>query len=289
MRQEKETSTKKSLLMKITVQGGISNTTLIGGLTIRRVVTFSGAILIGYVLLKTKLFEWNYFAIAAYIAFVSIVLGQTPTGRNLLTNLYGIIFKKPANMLVTEDATTTTIGHGIKEVILDMKDLDVIPFQMVGTKNYALVYNITSDINRWSSEMAHIEQAQTIKTLYNILEGGESFMIVEKQDNDTGMLKLREALQEREQFEGDDLTRMSDTRSRLLYNAGTNENGRSIQQYGILFVKPKNITRTVNALRKTSRLIRPATNPGDILLSVMGFEGGVEWMHDTSKEENGVK
>lgn len=281
--EQKTTDAKKrrvsdTLLMQVTKQGGFGNTTIVGGVTIRMAATLVLAIGIGFLLWQTPVFEKNWVALIAYAAFANIVLGHTPTGRNLLTNLYGIVFKKPANMLVTEDMTTTTMGHGVSEVDVNNVNVDAVPFRLTATKNYALVYNITSGIGYWSTEEEKVEQARAVKSLYNILEGGESLMIVEKQDNDTGMLKLQEYLESQQKFEGEDLAKMAKKRSSLLYNAGTTEAGRSIQQYAILCVKPKNVNRTVNALKKTSRITRPATNPGDILLSVMGFEGGVEWL-----------
>lgn len=60
----------------------------------------------------------------------------------------------------------------------------------------------------------------------------------------------------------------------LLESAGTLAAGRSIQQYAILLVKPKNVNRTVTALRKCCKTIRPATHPLDVLFAAMGFEGG---------------
>lgn len=274
---------QEPVLMQVTKQGGFGNTTIIGNVTMRRAGTLALIILVGFGLWRTPLFEYNWFAMIAYIAFSSLCLGQTPTGRNILTNLYGVLFKRNLNMVVSEDMSVTTIGHGIREVILNNPDVDVPIFHMVGTKNYTLVYNVTSGINRWSSEEDKIIQARRVKSLFNIFEGGEGLIIVEKQDNDTGMLKLREILKERESFVGDDLQKMSDKRSKLLWNTGTSEHGRSIQQYAVLQVKPKNLNRTLKELRKISRIVRPATNPVDVLFAMMGFEGGVEWTSEYSK------
>lgn len=274
---EEKKKIDKTLLMQVTKQGGFGNTAIIGSVTIRAAATFVLAVFLGWVLWRSPVFKGNWPAMLAYAAFANIVLGHTPTGRNILTNIYGIVFKKPANMLVTTDMTTTTIGHGVSEADTGNPGLDVVPFRMAGTKNFALVYNITSGIGYWSTEEEKVAQARTIKSLYNILEGGESLLIAEKQDNDTGMLKLRSYLKEQEHFEGEDLMRMSERRGNLLYSAATLSAGRSVQQYAILMVKPKNVNRTITALKKTSRITRPATNPMDVLFSVMGFEGGVEW------------
>ena len=267
-----------NLLMQVTKQGGFGNTAIVGTITIRMAATLVLAVAVGVLLWQTPLFEKNWVALLAYAAFANIVLGHTPTGRNLLTNLYGIVFKKPANMLVTQEMTTTTFGHGVSNVDLGNPNVDAVPFRLSATKMVALVYNITSGIGYWSTEEEKVAQARAVKSLYNILEGGESLMLVEKQDNDTGMLRLMEHLEAKERYEGADLEAMAKKRSTLLYNAGTTEAGRSIQQYAILCVKPKNLNRTVTALKKTSRITRPATNPGDVVLSVMGFEGGVEWL-----------
>lgn len=274
----------QGIQMFVTKQSGFGNTSLFGTITVRHMLTIGLSIIIGFLLMRTPLFKMNFFAMGAYIAFVSIILGQTPTGRNVLTNIYGILFKKPVNMLVTEDMTTTTIGHGISEAILDDHDIDVTPFRIASTRNIALVYNITSGINRWSTEAEKASEIVGLKNLFNVLEGGESLMIVEKQDNDTGMLKLREDLLKKENFVGDDLQRMSDRRAGLLYAAGTSEAGRSIQQYAILIVKPKNVVNTTKRLREATRLITPAANPASILFSVMGYEGGVEWTEAYSRE-----
>lgn len=265
------------LLMQVTKQGGFGNTTIVGSVTIRTAMTLALAVFFGWVLWQSPLFKGNWLALSAYCALANLVLGHTPTGRNLLTNLYGIVFKKPSNMLVTEEMTSNTIGHGILEADIQNTGLDAVPFRMAGTRNYALVYNITSSIGYWSTEEEKVAQARAVKSLYNILEGGESLMLVEKQDNDTGMLRLKSYLEEHERHEGDDLARMSRRRGELLYNAGTSDAGRSIQQYAILMVKPKNVGRTVTALKKTSRITRPATNPADVLFAAMGFEGGCEW------------
>lgn len=263
--------------------GGI---VIAGSITVRTMCTLLLSIGLGFVLLQTPIFQNNWFAIISYIAFCSILLGHTPTRRNILTNIYGIVFKKPVRMLVTKFMTTTTAGHGIKEVYLDMHDIDAIPFQLTGNKMYALVYCVTSGINKWSSEVEKEIQSEANKNLMDLLEGGERLLIVHKQDNDTSMLKLRDDLLDLEKWseEDDDLAMLSKQRATLLTNAGTSEIGRSIQQYAILVVKRKNIERMVQELRKMSRIVRPATHPMDVLLSVMGQECGVEWCKEPQEE-----
>ena len=119
---DKESNDKKKvndlLLMQVVKQGGFGNTTIVGSITIRTAATLVLAILIGWGLWQSPVFAKNWPTILAYVAFANIVLGHTPTGRNILTNLYGIVFKKPANMLVTEDMTTTTIGHGDRKSVV---------------------------------------------------------------------------------------------------------------------------------------------------------------------------
>lgn len=275
--QDKESTqqtTGQTYLMQAVKTGGFGNTMIVGGVTIRMAATLVLGVLGAVALWQTEIFHANWIALAAYAALINLLLGHTPTGRNLLTNIYGIVFKSPANMMVTEDMAINTIGHGITEADPVSQGLDVIPFKMAGTKNFALVYSITSGIGYWSSDDDKLDQARAVKNLYNILEGGESLVIIEKQDNDTGMLALHDYLEENEDFEGDDLERLSQRRLALLKSAGTMAAGRSIQQYAVLLVKPKNVNRTVMALRKCCKTIRPATNPLDVLLAAMGMEGG---------------
>lgn len=275
--QGKETeqqTTGQTFLMQYVKTGGFGNTMIIASLSIRMAATLAIGILGAVALWQTPIFHANWIALAAYAAFVNLLLGRTPTGRNMLTNIYGIVFKSPANMMVTKDMAVNTIGHGITEADTISQGLDVIPFKMAGTKNFALVYSVTSGIGYWSSDDDKLDQARAVKNLYNILEGGESLVIVEKQDNDTGMLALHDYISEHEEFEGGDFEALSQRRKGLLQSAGTVSAGRSIQQYAILLVKPKNVNRTVMALRKCCKTIRPATHPLDVLFACMGMEGG---------------
>lgn len=272
--QGQQQQASEPFLMQCVKMGGFGNTMIVGSVSIRMAATLILAVVGAVGLWHTELFHANWIALAAYAAFVNILLGHTPTGRNLLTNIYGIVFKHPANMMVTKDMAVNTIGHGITEADTISQGIDVIPFKMAGTKNFALVYSITSGIGYWSSDDDKIDQARAVKNLYNILEGGESLAIVEKQDNDTGMLALHDYIKENESYEGDDFEALSDRRLSLLESAGTLAAGRSIQQYAILLVKPKNVNRTVTALRKCCKTMRPATHPLDVLFAAMGFEGG---------------
>lgn len=273
-KEKKERDSGQSYLMQCVKTSGFGNTMIIGSISIRMAATILIAVLGGVALWQTEIFHANWIALAAYAAMANMLLGHTPTGRNMLTNIYGIVFKRPADMTVTNDMAVNTIGHGIMEADIASQGMDVIPFKMTGTKNFALVYSITSNIGYWSSDDDKLNQARAVKSLYNILEGGESLVVLEKQDNDTGMLASKEYLEENEDFEGGDLEAMSKRRMTLLESAGTMEAGRSIQQYAVLMVKPKNVNRTVTALRKCCKTIRPATNPLDVLFAAMGFEGG---------------
>lgn len=262
--------------MKITKQSKISNTALVGNITYRQAATYAAIVLVGGLLFFSPLFKWNWLAMAAYVAIASIVSGQTPTGRALITNIYGVVFKKPVKMVVSSLSTRNTIGHGIREVV-DEGDVDTPPAKMT-TGNYALVYNVTTGLNNWSSVSDYQNQANLMKSIFNVLEGGEGLMIVTKKDSDTGMLKLRDHLLEHENFNTDDeyLATMSERRAEMLTRVATMDVGRSVQQYVVLLVKPRNVRRVVTALQKASRIMRPATNPGDVLLSAMGLEGGVD-------------
>lgn len=260
--------------MRLTKSSGFGNTAIVGNITYRMVGTYGITIILGLLLFNTALFNRNLFAIIAYIAFASIVVGQTPTKRAIIWNLYGITLKKPVRQVVSDLTTVDRLGHGVKKVEFQ-DDLEVPAFRMFdGT--YALVYNVTSNITQWSEPEDYVTQAEKMKTLFNILDGGEGLQIVTKNDSDTGMLQLAKHLEENESFEGDDLQAMSDHRRRLLHNVATHAVGRSVQQYAILKVKRNNLNVTRKALTQASRVITPATNPVDVLLSAMGLEGGVE-------------
>ena len=269
----------QTFLMQCVKTSGFGNTMILGSLSIRTAITVILGVVGAVLLWKQPLFHLegeyiNWLAYIMYFAFIYLLLGHTPTGRNLLTNIYGIVFKSPQRQAVTKDMAVNTIYHGISEADIMSQGLDVVPFKMAGTKNFALVYAITSNIGYWSTDEDKIEQARNVKSLYNILEGGESLVLIEKNDNDTGMLALRDHLRENEEFEGKDLELMSRRRQSLLESAGTLAAGQSIQQYAVLLVKPKNVNRTVTALRKCCKTMRPATYPLDVLFAAMGSEGG---------------
>lgn len=276
-KQEAENTTGRTYMMRCVKTSGFGNTMVVGSISIRMAATVVIGLLGGIALWNTELFHANWIALLAYAAFINLLLGHTPTGRNLLTNIYGIVFKRPANMTVTEDLTIDAIGHGITEADTLSQGSGVIPFRMAGTKNFILVYAVTSSIGYWSSDEDKIGQARLVKSLYNILEDGEALYIVEKQDNDTGMLALKSHLEEeakKHQPEGEDFEALAARRIGLLSAAGTKAAARSIQQYAILSVKPKNVNRTVTALKKCCKTIRPAAYPLDVLFACMGFEGG---------------
>lgn len=265
----------KRLPMKLAKQSTFGNTAIVGNITYRLALTYLVTFGLGALLWFTPVFKYNWIATFAYLAFASIVIGQTPTQRSVLANLYGIVFKKPINMVVSNQATVNTLGHGIREVS-KIPDIDAMTFRL-GNGNVALVYNVTSGLNQWSSEEDFASQARGVKSLFNVLEGGEGLMIITKEDSDTGMLRLEAQLNDVENFDGgDDLEALSAKRKRLLRATATQAVGRSIQQYAVLLVRPKNVNRTTSALKRASRTIRAATYPGDVLLAAMGLEGGVD-------------
>lgn len=260
--------------MKVTKQTSFSNTAMVGNITYRMVGTYGVAIVAGVLLFMTPLFRWNWPAMIAYVAFALILVGQTPTHRTVLLNLWGLLFKRPVKMVVSDMATTDTLGHGIKDVVF-LDDVDAPAFKTY-TNHYLFVYNITSGMTQWSTDEDYEKQATRLKGLFNIMEGTESLMIVTKQDADTGMLQLEKALEESESFEGDDLATLANNRRTLLHRVATQDVGRSVQQYAILKVKPKNTNRCTKALKKAARIITPASHPVDVLLSAMGLEAGAE-------------
>lgn len=227
-------------------------------------------------ILFTPLFRWNFLAIISYFAFIWLIVGETPTGRSMIFNFYGIIFKKPVKMVVTELSTTTTIGHSIRSID-EYEGVDAVGSKM-SDGHVRLVYNMTSDINQWSTREDHSRQAIGMKQLFNILEGGEAFYIVVKEDSDTSMLQLKNYLDDLEHINEDDsdLLAMSHKRKEFLRVAGTESFARSVQQYGILSVKVKNLNRCISAFKSTGRLIRVANEPVSVLLAAMGFEGGLD-------------
>lgn len=259
-------------MMRIAKQSTFGNTAVAGNVTYRLALTYLGVIVVGGVLFLSPVFRWNWPAMAAYGFLASIIVGQTPTQRALVTNIYGILFKKPKAMVITELATTTSMGHGVREVVRE-DDMETMAFKL-GTGNYALVYHITSDINRWSSEEDYLRQATNVKNMFNVFEGGESFFIITKEDSDTGMLKLEEYLTESDVILGDDYQAMSDKRKEFLRLVATLDASKSVQQYGVLVIKPKNIKRTTAALHRSARVIRPAAHPGNVVLAAIGLEGG---------------
>lgn len=258
--------------MKLTQQSNFGNTPMVGNITYRDLGVYGVTIGIGILLLFTPLFRYNWVAIIGYIALVSILLGRTPTGRSMAMNIYGIVFKRPIKMVVSSLATINTIGHRIRTVEFE-PDMDV-PGIRLQNGNYALVYVVTSGIHNWSNTEDYNQQALKLKSLFNVMDGGEGLDIVVKHDSDTGMMALKEHLDTLTPFEGDDFDALSQKRKNLLIAAGTSDVGRSVQQYVILKVKPKNVKRCVKALKNTARLIRPVDYPIDVLLAAMGLEGG---------------
>lgn len=259
--------------MKITKQLRWYDIPFMGNFTAKRVGFLFLFIGIGIMLMFTAVFRFNWLALLAYVLFVLLLADRTPTGRSMLLNLYGIIFRKPVKMVVTNHSTLNTIGHGIKFI----ETIDGVDAPAIGMidGNVKLVYVVTSGINQWSTREDYIEQALGIKALYNIFDGSEGCSIIRKEDLDTGMLQLKEYFEYVENYEGEDLERMSKKRRSLLEVAGTNTVGSSTQQYFILTVKKKNAKRCVAALKKSMRICRPASYPVDIILAAQAFEGGL--------------
>ena len=261
--------------MRITKPTAAGNTTAAFGISWRKLTTGILVYGFGIYLCTTPLFIWNWLAIIGYFVLASILIGETPTMRSMFTNAYGVVFKKPIKMVVSDMATINTIGHGIKEIEY-LPDHDIFAARLT-TGHYALVYVVTSTINRWSTPDEYHEQAMKLKILFGTMDGTEGLSLVMKEDADTGMMQLKRYIQEREiEFgeDDDDLRRLSNQRQQLLHLAATSEEARSVQQYAILKVRPKNVNRVVNELHNTARLIRPAKNPLDVILATMGFEGG---------------
>lgn len=261
--------------MRVTKQTTWANSPLFKNVSFKKALIWTVAIMVGWFLFFTSVFKYNWLALIGYCAIISIILGETPTGRGMITNAYGVLFKKPIKMVVTDHSTLDTIGHGIRE-IEKIPDLDA-PAHKTIDGNYKLVYSVTSFINQWSVRSDYDYLARELRQLFNIMEGGEGLYIIVKQDSDTSMLKLESYLEEMDIVDGDDFKRLSDRRKMLLNKTATSDIGKSMQQFAVLSVKKKNINRTINALKKSTRLIRASSYPTDVLLAAMGLEGGLEY------------
>ena len=114
-------------IMWLTRKYGFGNATVFGEWTWRTVGSYIVVLLGAWFIFRMPVFAWNWLVILGYIALCSILIGETPTKRNTLTNAYGIVARKPLRKVVTDHATTTTIGNGISEVIqIDGLDVPVI-------------------------------------------------------------------------------------------------------------------------------------------------------------------
>lgn len=258
--------------MRITKPATFGNTPIAFGISFRRFGIYVLVGVLGFLLLQSPVFKNNWLAIIGYIALATLIVGETPTGRGMVTNLYGTVFKKPLKMAVSPETTTTTFGHGIRTI--EWKNGIEAPLFTNMTGKVMMVYAVTSNVGVWTHE-AELERYFTrLNALFNILEESESYSVIVKKDNDTGMTQLKEMLDKQEDFRGDDLMAMSKRRKSLLESVATSEVSRSVQQYIVLTVKMKNVHRVQGVLADTARILRPATNPGDVLLAAMGFEGG---------------
>lgn len=269
--------------MRLVKSSNLANTPVFKTITWRQFVVWVIVIVAGIGLWVTPLFNWNLFAMLAYAALVFLLVGQTPTHRSIIRHMYGIVFKKPIRTVVSDQSTTTTVSHSIKEVRL--QDRINEPVFLMNDGHVSLVYNVTSGINKWSNDLDKKRQTELMRVLFNNLDPHERLFLILKNDSDTGMLQLAEELKLRENFEGDDLQKQSDIRQSLLMNAGDEGSTQTLQQYAVLQVKEGNISRAYDRLKDTARIIRPASKPLDILLSAMGLEGGIVYNDFISEEE----
>lgn len=273
--------------MKIVKSMGWMTTPFLWNITAVDVFTWFSILGVYFTLSISPIFRFNILFTLAYAGMTFVIIGKTPTGRSLLKNIYGIMFKKPVKMVVSDYATINSIGHGIRN-IEDIQITDAYGHKTIDG-NVKLVYTVTSSINQWSIGSDFHEQALEVKKLMNVLEGGEGMYVVNMEDSDTGMLKLIDHLEHFENFEGDDLLAMSNKRKRMLEITATSQIGKSVQQFVVLSVKQKNINRCVNALKKSTRLIRASTYPTDVLLCAMALEGGVDYHVEKKKKRKKAK
>ena len=194
--------------MKITQQYNPGNTPLFGNVTYRDVAVYALSAGVGALLFFTPLFKFNWVAIIGYVALVSVLLGKTPTGRSMATNIYGIVFRSPTRMVVTSLATINTLGHGVRNIDIE-PDMDTVGIRMA-SGNYALVYVVTSGITNWSTTSDYQAQAIRMKKLFNVLEGGEGLSIVVKHDSDTGMISYTDAYGNKQQINKSEIKEMAE-------------------------------------------------------------------------------
>lgn len=259
-------------VMWLTRKYGFGNATVFGEWTWRTVGSYIVVGLGAWFIFRMPVFAWNWLVILGYIALCSILIGETPTKRNTLTNAYGIVARKPLRKVVTDHATTTTIGNGISEVIqVDGVDVPVI---RANSTHYVLIYTITSNIGHWTSFEEQQAEAVKRQAVFTSLQPGERIGIIVSEDVDTGLLSLADAHRRDDYTPNAELERMSRRRIANIDNKADGS-AKSYQQHIALYLKQENIRTVLQTLRHCVRTMRPANNPVDIWLSASGFEGGV--------------
>ena len=259
-------------VMWLTRKYGFGNATVFGEWTWRTVGSYIVVGLGAWFIFRMPVFAWNWLVILGYIALCSILIGETPTKRNTLTNAYGIVARKPLRKVVTDHATTTTIGNGISEVIqVDGVDVPVI---RANSTHYVLIYTITSNIGHRTSFEEQQAEAVKRQAVFTSLQPGERIGIIVSEDVDTGLLSLADAHRRDDYTPNAELERMSRRRIANIDNKADGS-AKSYQQHIALYLKQENIRTVLQTLRHCVRTMRPANNPVDIWLSASGFEGGV--------------
>ena len=259
-------------VMWLTRKYGFGNATVFGEWTWRTVGSYIVVGLGAWFIFRMPVFAWNWLVILGYIALCSILIGETPTKRNTLMNAYGIVARKPLRKVVTDHATTTTIGNGISEVIqVDGVDVPVI---RANSTHYVLIYTITSNIGHWTSFEEQQAEAVKRQAVFTSLQPGERIGIIVSEDVDTGLLSLADAHRRDDYTPNAELERMSRRRIANIDNKADGS-AKSYQQHIALYLKQENIRTVLQTLRHCVRTMRPANNPVDIWLSASGFEGGV--------------
>lgn len=269
-------------IMWLTRKYGFGNATVFGEWTWRTVGSYIVVLLGAWFIFRMPVFAWNWLVILGYTALCSILIGETPTKRNTLTNAYGIVARKPLRKVVTDHATTTTIGNGISEVI-QIDGLDV-PVIRANSSHYVLIYTITSNIGHWTSFEEQQAEAVKRQAVFTSLQPGERVGIIVSEDVDTGLLALADAHRRDDYTPNPELEHMS---RRRIANIDTKADGsaKSYQQHIVLYLKQENIRTVLQTLRHCVRTMRPANNPIDIWLSASGFEGGVRVDETTETDE----
>lgn len=233
---------------------------------------------VGILLMQSSIFKWNIPVMIAYIALVSILLGKTPTNRWILTHFYSIVRNKRKQSLITDDLTVNSVrdaGLNLSEVTIDVEGRVRLPIVMARSKIDGLFYiplAVSGKVTGWTDDAGIHDELVNLKTVLNLLDGNEKFFPVMSKEVDSGMADLANELTTRESV-SPTIDALTVQRIGALAIAGS-ESQRNLQQYVIFALKRNHISVVLNQLIRHFNVSVP-DYPVDILLSGLGFEGGL--------------